>query len=326
LEDIWENCENEQEVLVRDHSRLTIQQIREFKLKFQLYGIVEDGTEVIEPGWDREEKHLGVDWGQDEDDDINLRTRTILTCTDNWLKRQRERKVLGQSCEKITRPSSYDEVQSIDKVVTSPVAGGSLTSREQKEVPSCKENPVQFTESSLIIEQRPQEVEGEAMASSKEELSRHPGSPNIIDGGLPLIEASKMEQSLNVTPTKEDQTLSAIPPWLARSVNAKRRLQPVATPVKDIVTRYTARGSKLKKMKTEAHLILDPVTGRLTAELATYKQGGEAGEIEAEDFKVATVDLGTINRGTGNRIFKFSVDHMLTQSEKDSKEKKELKT
>lgn len=77
-----------------------------------------------------------------------------------------------------------------------------------------------------------------------------------------------------VTPTKEVQTLSlslAIPPWLSKSVNKKRKLQPVTTPMKDIMTKYAARGSKVKKIKTETHLSIDLVIGKLTAEVATYK-------------------------------------------------------
>lgn len=35
--------------------------------------------------------------------------------------------------------------------------------------------------------------------------------------------------------------------------------------------------------------------------------------------------MGAITRDTGNHFFKFSTDHMLTQSERDSKEKKEMK-
>lgn len=100
-------------------------------------------------------------------------------------------------------------------------------------------------------------------------------------------------------------------------------MQLVATPVKDIVTKYVDRGSKVKKLKIEAHLTKDLATGKVTTKIATYRQKMESGEIDNEDFKV-TVDLGTINRSTGNHFFKFFADHMLTQSRKDSKEKKEL--
>ena len=45
----------------------------------------------------------------------------------------------------------------------------------------------------------------------------------------------------------------------------------MATPVKDIVTRDVARGSKEKKMKIDACLTKDPVTGKIIVEVATYK-------------------------------------------------------
>ena len=97
------------------------------------------------------------------------------------------------------------------------------------------------------------------------------------------------------------------------------------TPVKDIVTRYAARGSKAKKMKMDAQLIKDPLTRKITAEVATYTQKLDSREIDERGLTVTSIDLGTINRSTCNKFFKFSVDHMLTQSEKDNREKKELK-
>ena len=97
------------------------------------------------------------------------------------------------------------------------------------------------------------------------------------------------------------------------------------TPVKDIVTRYAVRGSKAKKMKTDAQLIKDPLTEKITTKVATYTRKRDSEEIDEGGLKVTSIDLGTINRSIGNKFFKFSADHMLTQSEKDSREKKELK-
>ena len=99
----------------------------------------------------------------------------------------------------------------------------------------------------------------------------------------------------------------------------------MSTTVKDIVTRYVARGSKAKKVKIDAYLAKDLVIGKITIEVATYKKKKEFGDIDDEGFKVTSIELRTINRSTGNNFFKFSVDHMLMQSEKDSKKKKELK-
>jgi hypothetical protein len=143
-----------------------------------------------------------------------------------------------------------------------------------------------------------------------------------------LIETPKVDQPKFVTPTKDAQMISislTISPWLSNSVNKRRKLQPVTTLVKDIMTKYAAHGSKMKKLKTDAHLSIDPVTRKITAEVATYRQKTESSDIDTEDLKVMTIELGTINRSMGNRFFKFSANHMLTQSKKDSKEKKELK-
>ncbi len=148
------------------------------------------------------------------------------------------------------------------------------------------------------------------------------------DGDVQFIEAPKIDQLRFLTLVRDTQFRSAslaIPSWLSNSINKKRSLQPVITPVKDIVTRYVMKGLKAKKMKTDAQLVKDPQTGKITVEVATYTQKQDSREINEEALKVTFIDLGTINKSTGNNFFKFSADHMLTQSEKDSREKKELK-
>jgi hypothetical protein len=87
LEDLWGDCGNEEEVLIKDHSRLTLQQISSFRLNFKIQGIIEDGSSLIEPGWEgsNETKFLTVDWSKEEDEDINLRARSIFTYIDDWL-------------------------------------------------------------------------------------------------------------------------------------------------------------------------------------------------------------------------------------------------
>lgn len=81
--------------------------------------------------------------------------------------------------------------------------------------------------------------------------------------------------------------------------------------VKDIVTKYVAHSSKSKKMKSDDRLIKHLVTKKVIAEVATYKQKDEYGEINPEGFKVTTIELGAITRDTGNHFLKFSMDHML---------------
>ena len=148
------------------------------------------------------------------------------------------------------------------------------------------------------------------------------------NGDVQFIEAPKVDQPRFMTPTRDTHTISIIPTfpsWLSNSISKKRNLQPISTPIKDIVTKYVARGSKDKKLKIGAHLTNDPVTGKIKDEVAMYKWKIESGEIDSEGFKVTSVELGTINRSTCNHFFKFSADHMLTQSKKDSRKKKELK-
>ena len=140
---------------------------------------------------------------------------------------------------------------------------------------------------------------------------------DFSDGGdddVQFIEALKADQPRFLTLNRDAQMMPVsptIPSWLSSSINKKRSLQLVSTPMKDRVTRYETRGSKEKKTKMDAYLTKDLVIGRITMEVATYKQKKESGDIDKEGFKVTSIELVTIDRSTGNKFFKFFADHML---------------
>lgn len=83
-------------------------------------------------------------------------------------------------------------------------------------------------------------------------------------------------------------------------------------PIKDIVTKYVTHALKNKKIKNDAfdyephHREGDSGSGHI------QKKKEVSGKVEAEYFKVTTMDLGVLTRDIGNHIFKFSIDHMLT--------------
>ena len=166
------------------------------------------------------------------------------------------------------------------------------------------------------------------MASLGPDLGDGLDFSNNRDVDVQFIEAPKIDQPRFITLVRDAQKMPVnpvIPSWLSNSISKKRSLQPVLTLVKEIATRYIARGSKTKKTKIDAHLIKDPQTRKIATEVATYKQKQESGDIDEEGFKVTSIELGTINRSIDDKFFKLSANHMLTQLEKDSKEQKELK-
>ena len=79
-----------------------------YKLKFKTEGVVDDGLDIVELGWEEssELKFLAVDWNKDVEDDINLRSRFILTFTDDWLQRKNKRIINEPSVEVISFPQS----------------------------------------------------------------------------------------------------------------------------------------------------------------------------------------------------------------------------
>ena len=84
---------------------------------------------MIEPGWRElnEIKSLAIDWYKDEEDDIILRARFILTYMDDWLQKK-AREVSNEPPAKVT--SSLEPLHSDTSF--SPI-GGSTSFSERKE-------------------------------------------------------------------------------------------------------------------------------------------------------------------------------------------------
>ena len=66
-------------------------------------------------------KFLAVDWSKDEEDDINLRARFILTFTDDWLQRKGKGIINKPSSGVISFPKSLPS-----NIPLSPIAGNIL--------------------------------------------------------------------------------------------------------------------------------------------------------------------------------------------------------
>ena len=86
---------------------------------FKTEGVVDDCSDIVELGWEEssELKFLAVDWNKDVEDDINLRSRFILTFTDDWLQRKKKRIINEPSVEVISFPKSLQSDISLSPVV-----------------------------------------------------------------------------------------------------------------------------------------------------------------------------------------------------------------
>ena len=117
----------------RDHSRLTLQKINSLELKFKTEGVIEDGSDMVEPGWEEsnESNSLVVDWNQDEEEDTNLRARFILNYTDDWLKKKSN----GIVNEPSSGVVSFSEPLTSDTQLSSPIASSVLAQGNQKRMP-----------------------------------------------------------------------------------------------------------------------------------------------------------------------------------------------
>ncbi len=282
---------------------------------------------MIEPSWDEshESKSLVVDWNQDEEEDMNLRARFIFTYTNDQLKKQ-NKKIVNEPSSRVV---SFFEPSSFDIPLSSLTAGSELIRGKQRRTPIHIQNTAPRTRSQAISKALKQhKVQTKKMSTQGQDSIDGLNFFDGTNGDVQFIEAPKVDQPKFMTLTRDPQVIYVgltIPTWLSNTINKKRSLQLVTSPVKDILSKYVAQGSKVKKLKMDAHLTKDPVTRKITTEIATYRQKIESKDIDDEGFNVIVVELGTINRSIGNNFFKFSANHMLTQFEKDSKEKKELK-
>lgn len=118
---------------------------------------------------------------------------------------------------------------------------------------------------------------------------------------------------------------STTPKWLTTSVSKKQNSIPVSIPIQDMVVKYMEKGPKQKKFKTTTRLDADEKTGRWIAKIASYKPKDENKEINAKDFEVTKVDLRNMSRDFDNHLFNVTAKKILTRSEKDGQEKRELK-
>ena len=92
-------------------------------MKFKTKGVVNDGSDIIELGWEEsnELKFLAVDWSKYEEDDTNLRARFILTFTNDWLQRKNTKIINEPSVEVISFPESLPSDTPL-----SPIVGNTL--------------------------------------------------------------------------------------------------------------------------------------------------------------------------------------------------------
>ena len=201
-------------------------------MKFNVEGIVDDSSKMVEPGWreSHEANFLTVDWNKEEEDDINRRMRFILTYTDDWLQ-QRTR---GSTSEPPVEVTSSLELPLSD-VSFSPVAGDTviLDTRERSPLqPRTTAPRTRSRSKSAALEQiKNQEQE---MTSKSQDSGDGLDQSDSGDGDVQLIEAPKEDQPRFLTPIRDAQTKPpspAIPSWLSNSINKKRSLQPVSTPV-----------------------------------------------------------------------------------------------
>lgn len=117
---------------------------------------------------------------------------------------------------------------------------------------------------------------------------------------------------------------SATHKWLTTSVSKKWSFILVTIPIQDMVVKYIEKGPKQKKFKTTARLDNDEGIGKWVAEIASYKPKDEDKEVSAEEFEITKVELRNMSRDSDNHFFQVSAKKMLTRSEKDGREKREL--
>lgn len=109
------------------------------------------------------------------------------------------------------------------------------------------------------------------------------------------------------------------------SVNKRKNIVPIALPIGDVVSKYVTKTPHPKRAKAMTRLEIDDKIGKWIVEVSNPKVDGEASELFVDSYHVERVELGVADRDTDNHHFEVFAKCMLTRSQKDGKDKKELK-
>lgn len=89
MEDYWANCENDFEVRRKDWMRFTVRKIIDYKMGWDVTGIIEDNLDLIDPFFFERIQLLElpyINWSLPELKDLKERTFFVIQRTENWLK------------------------------------------------------------------------------------------------------------------------------------------------------------------------------------------------------------------------------------------------
>lgn len=166
------------------------------------------------------------------------------------------------------------------------------------------------------------------MDTNMKEKESNPQIFDVEDLDVDIFQFEDSNVVSIVTPYREvggKASPSSTPKRLTTIINKKWSLVLTSIPFKDMVIKYIDKTPKPRKIKTTTKLTVDGKMGKWMVEIASYKSKDEGKELDEEDFQITRVDLGTMDRDANNHHFKYSAQKILTHSEKDGKEKKELK-
>ena len=89
MEDYWVNCVNDFKVRRRDWMRFIVQKIIDYKMGWDVIGITEDGSDLIDPfffEWIQLLEFPYINWSLPKLKDLKERTFFVIQRTKTWLK------------------------------------------------------------------------------------------------------------------------------------------------------------------------------------------------------------------------------------------------
>lgn len=305
--------------------RLVLEQVISLQIKIDIKGLEEDYLELFEPGYlaHAETEMPPINWDEEENDDIQSRTERVLDRTVAWVAKKKAMKPDAKPLS--TRSMSSPKRPSNSALVR---AGKEIKSAQPRRRPSptLDFSTPRHTRSRSVAQKRMDQVKD--MRAKDAVLEAQIFEIEDLDGEVACALDSQTVTVAMTPPPKMIEGTShsaATPKWLTTSVNKKRSSLPVTIPIQEMVAKYSEKNPKPKRFKTTAHLNNDEETGKWTAEIASYKPRDENKEAGSDDFEITKIELGKMSRDTDNHFFQVSAKKMLTRSEKDGREKRELK-
>lgn len=237
LEDFWEDCTDEFEIFKRGNMRLVLEQVVSLQIQLDAKGLEEDYLELFEPGYFAcaEAEMPPINWDEEENDDIQLRTKGVLERTAAWVANKKAMKSGVKSNSARSNKDPLPSPKRLSNNASMPVRAGKdnkspqLRHRSNSTLDFCTPR---HTRSRSVAQRRMDhakdvEVKDTILDTQIFEVEDLDSDvANALDSHTVTVAMTPPSKAIEGTTSS-----SATPKWLTTSVNKNWNFLPVTIPI-----------------------------------------------------------------------------------------------